>query len=323
MVNDLVNLSFLLNKNVKIRNFINAILRLFLREQEKIFQQISNNNTYQYDLPVTWIDKIKSQNPNDYQQIILNLNHMPRYSIRVNNIKISKQDYIEILYKQNVKFDIIDNIIVLNNLSMVNEIPHFNDGYVSIQDIHAQKLLDLIDFKDNELVLDACCAPGGKTGLILENYNNVNLTSLDVNKSRLEKVHNNLTRLNLKTKLIQGDLLNLTWWDNVLFDTIIADVPCSSSGTIKRNPDIKINFQLDQLNQITQKQQQIVYNLWKTLKSGGKLIYITCSIFAEENELNKNYFIKNILDLKLCREIKYLPSIYGDGFYYCVFQKVN
>ncbi len=198
--------------------------------------------------------------------------------------------------------------------------PLFKEGYVSVQDVSAQQLLDFIEIKDEFRILDACSAPGGKACQILEN-NNVDIIALDIDQKRLAKVKENIDRLELNANLICADATNLNWWDSKPFDMIIADVPCSASGTIKRNPDIKFHRKLKDIKNFVNLQQKIVVNLWNILKPGGKLVYITCSIFKEENELNIDFFKKKLKNIKVNKEINILPTESQDGFFYSILEK--
>ena len=146
---------------------------------------------------------------------------------------------------------------------------------------------------------------------------------MDIDETRLAKVQQNIQRLGLSAKLITGDATSSHWWDNKPFDFIIADVPCTASGTLKRNPDIKLHRQQSDIDKFVKTQRKIVTNLWQTLKPGGKLIYITCSIFKEENHDNIEFFKQELNMIKVVRELNILPTEYADGFYYCVIEKIN
>ena len=321
VVNELVNLVMIKTQDGNLKNFINAVLRNYLRNHESIKQAITHNLAFKHNCPNWLIAKLKKEYPNKYLDIIQYSNMVPKMSLRVNLNKITQNEYLSILKDNFIKFNLIDNKIVLELALKVEQIPFFKDGYVSIQDISAQKLLDLIVFKSGDYVLDACIAPGGKACHILENYQ-VKLLGLDISQPRLDKVAQNLNRLSLKADLLHANAMNLDWWDGRLFDIIIADVPCSASGTLKRNPDIKLHRKPSDLANFVLTQQKIVLNLWNTLKHGGKLVYITCSIFKEENHDNIEVFKKKLHYIKVLKELNILPTEYADGFYYCILEKV-
>ncbi|MCC2644375.1 MAG: hypothetical protein K0R94_153 [Burkholderiales bacterium] len=338
ITNDIVDLSFKLIKNIKIKNFTNAIIRSFLRTQNEIERKLTENSEYKYNFPKWIINKLKKDYTNNWQNIIACSNTKPKISLRLNPNKIKLIEYIKYLDTENIDYKLIpliksitfkdktniateglDKVIVIDNIS-VEKIPFFKEGYVSIQDINAQNLKNIINIKDNQYILDACSAPGGKACQILEN-NQVNLLAMDIDKNRLEKVQQNLNRLNLKADILCADAGKLDWWDNQHFDIIIADVPCSASGTLKRNPDIKFHRQPSDINNFVTTQRSIILNLWKTLKSKGYMVYITCSIFKEENQENIAFFKQNLEKVIIVNEIQLLPDNDSDGFYYCVLQK--
>lgn len=323
ITNEIVELSFKIYKNQKIKNFINAVLRNYLRNSLEVENSLLSNNEYVLNFPNVIANKLKNDYPNDYQNIIINLNKKPKLGLRVNTNKISITDYLKILESNNLEYKLIDNKIVLNDYIAINEIPLFKDGLVSIQDIGAQKITELINLNLINNALDACSAPGGKLCQILELKNNINIVGLDIDQDRLNKVRENLERLKLKAKLLVGDASNCNWWDGNLFDLVIADVPCSASGTIKRNPDIKIHRQLNDIESFVTTQMEIIINLWKTLNVGGILVYITCSIFKEENKENIKYLTKKLNNVKIVNELILLPTEYSDGFYYCILEKVS
>lgn len=320
--NDLVNFAYFLTKSIKLKNFINGVIRNYLRNIEYIEKKLESNIEYKYNFPLWWIEKLKKDIPKNYNEVLSNLNVIPKLALRINLKKIKFNDYLQLLKKENLSFKIIDNKIVLEDNLNINQIPLFKNGTVSVQDISAQKLLDLINFNDGDYVLDACSAPGGKSCQILEN-NKVELIALDINENRLKKVKENFERLNLSAKIVCADASNLKWWDNKKFDVIIADVPCSASGTIRKNPDIKLHRKLADIQNFVYTQQKIVLNLWQTLKINGQLVYITCSIFKEENQENIKNLIKKMKNSKIIKELFILPTEFSDGFYYCILEKIS
>lgn len=320
ITDSLVSLSLYITKQEKIKNFVNAVLRNFLRKQKEIVSGISSILQYKLNFPEWMVKKIKQQYGNKSIEIIDALNKKPCFGIRVNSKKISQTKYIEELKQKSIDHVIYENKIVLENTIAIKNIPLFEEGYVTIQDIAAQKILDIVTFNTGENILDACSAPGGKTCAILENYD-VNILCLDVDGIRLDKVAQNLQRLELNASLKIADATTSNWWDGKPFDKVIADVPCSATGTIKRNPDIKLTRQNKDIGQFVTLQRKIVMNLWDTLKVGGQLIYITCSIFKEENQDNIVHFTQNLAKVKKIADYAILPTKYNDGFYYCILEK--
>src|SRR5262249_21730629 len=156
-------------------------------------------------------------------------------------------------------------------------LPGFVEGLVSVQDAAAQQAALLLDLKTGQRVLDACAAPGGKTAHILE-HANVNVVALDNDEARLSRVRSNLDRLGLQARLACADAGAVeSWWDGVMFDRVLADVPCSASGVVRRHPDIKWLRRVTDLRSFATRQQQLLDALWRVLATGGKLLYSTCS----------------------------------------------
>ncbi|MCC2626148.1 MAG: hypothetical protein K0R14_2021 [Burkholderiales bacterium] len=321
ITNDIVEFSFKLTKNIKIKKFVNAIIRNFLRRQIELEKELANNLEYKYNAPQWLINKLKNDYSDNWESILNCSNNKPKICLRVNSKKITVDDYIKYLNEENIKYKLVDKVIVLDNTIAIEKIPFFKEGYVSIQDIHAQKLKDVIKFEPNQYVLDACSAPGGKSCQILEN-NQVNLLALDIDNNRLDKVRQNLDRLNLKANTICANAAEMDWWDKKQFDVIIADVPCSASGTFKKNPDIKFHRKVSDIKNFVATQREIICNLWQMLKDNGNMVYITCSIFKEENQDNISFFKQKLKDIKVISEMQLLPDGNGDGFYYCVLKKL-
>ena len=326
IANDLVNLTYNITKQEKIKNFINAIIRNYLRNDIEIKNKLNNNIEYTLNFPLWWIKKIKQDYKLQYIEILNNLNLKPKYAIRVNARKMNILEYINILKSNNVEYSIFKDKIILESIGNVDLIPLFNEGVVSVQDVSAQKLIELIPILKHSYILDACCAPGGKMAQILEQYDvdDIKLLGIDLSKDRLIKAKETLNRLGLNSSnvvLKVADASKLNWWDLKEFDVIIADVPCSASGTVKKNPDIKLHRKLEYINNFVITQREIIINLWNTLKNGGTLVYITCSIFKEENRQNINYLKTKLNNFNIVKDLELLPTEYSDGFYYCIVQK--
>lgn len=321
VINDLVKL-IKIKKN-KLAGFINAVLRNYIRNKDKFDIEIANQKNLKYDLPDWLINKIIEQYPNEKFQILSNLALPSGFGIRVNQKLIDSDKYIEQLNQKEIDYFVIDNKIILDKSYSIKEVPGFNEGLVSIQDVSAQYLIDLLN-KYSILplnVLDACSAPGGKLCQLLENYDNLNATALDNSEERLKRVTQNLERLGLNAKLIMADASNKNWWDGKKFDLVIADVPCSATGTIKRNPDIKINRLKSDIKTFIDQQRKIVKNLFDVIEDNGFMVYITCSILAEENQYNIKWFSDELNKFNLIQELQILPSEKSDSLYYALIQK--
>lgn len=320
IINDLVE--YTKNEFIGLQGVVNAVLRKFIVQKNDLVEELNKDYKLLYNLPDWLITKIKKQYKKQALDIFKSFMLPPSFGIRINSQKINQVEYLNILTNENIDYTIIDDKVVINKAISVQKIPMFNDGYVSIQDIAAQYLVDLMNKNDIKFnnVLDACAAPGGKTCQILENYN-CTLTALEVNKSRLQRIQENLDRLNLSAKLINGDATNKKWSDGYKFDFILADVPCSAIGTIKRNPDIKLVRRETDIINFVNIQQEIVANLWDLLSNDGYMVYSTCSLLNEENEDNINWLKNKLNKFNLIDEIKILPSANSDGLYYALIKK--
>ena len=216
----------------------------------------------------------------------------------------------------------------------VDLLPGFNEGVVSVQDEAAQLAAELLDVKPQQRVLDACCAPGGKTGHILEREPSAQLWALDVAEPRLRRVRENLQRLQLQANVIAGDALTpAQWWDGVPFDRILLDAPCSGTGVIRRHPDIKLLRTAADIAQLAALQSRLLETLWPLLAPNGLLLYATCSVMPAENTEVVENFCAAHADAELVplaatwgiaqpagRQL--LPTAQGcDGFYYALLRK--
>jgi len=318
---------------------VNAILRRYCREKESLLQTLSQHNAFIYGHSDWLIHRIQTSWPDNWQAILTANDCHPPMSLRVNQAKISATDYLAALETHGIQGSqctFAPNSIRLKTPIAVYDLPGFSTGEVSVQDSAAQLAAPLLDVKPHQRVLDACCAPGGKTCHLLEIEPTLSLLALDIESTRLERVQENLTRLNLHATLQQGDALTPeTWWNGRLFDRILLDAPCSATGVIRRHPDIKLLRTPQDIETIVQVQQQILAALWPLLAPGGRLVYATCSIMPEENEKQIARFIEQHPD---CHHIttsqpwghstghgwQILPGEHDmDGFFYSVLQKQN
>ncbi len=206
----------------------------------------------------------------------------------------------------------------------VAQIPGFSEGLVSVQDAAAQMAVPLLDVQDGMRVLDACAAPGGKTGHILESAN-VELLALDADKNRIPRIEENLRRLQLSSALMAGDASERSWWDGRPFDRILADVPCTASGIVRRHPDIRWLRRKADTIRLATLSAQILDNLWQMLRPGGKLLFVTCSIWPRESEAQAAAFTMRQNAIRLQAPGQLLPTAGADkdhdGLFYALFEK--
>lgn len=311
-------------------SLINAVLRNFIRKDSALQEQVKRNDVGKYSHPQWWVDKLRYQYPQHYETILSASNQHPSMTLRVNSRKIKVEAYQKMLDEKGIKANLIWNAALkLDQPVPAEELPGFIEGLVSVQDAGAQLAAPLLDVHDGMHVLDACAAPGGKSTHLME-LAQVRLTALDSNAQRLARVAENFERLGNKPhRLICGDALYPSeWWDGQLFDRILADVPCSASGVVSRHPDIKWLRRHTDLSVFADNQEKILNALWQTLKRGGKLLYITCSVFHEENWLLIEKFLQSHQDACLLPLVhpamnqgQLLPNSLHDGFFYALFSK--
>ena len=319
------------------KGLVNAVLRNFLRQKETLEKKLVGNELASYSYPQWWINKLKVQYPSHWQSILTTGNQHPPMTLRINRQKITMSDYLMALQNAELEATMLsESAVMLTRPISVEKIPQFLAGSVSVQDYGAQTAALLMDLKDGQRVLDACCAPGGKTAHILESAN-ISMTALDSDAERLLKVQSNLERLQLTANLICGDASYVhDWWDGVLFDRILADVPCTASGIVRRHVDIKWLRREADIASFAKQQALILRELWQTLAKGGKLLYVTCSIFNEENQGQIDQFLlanKDATQLVWAIEQtaanaplilengQLIPNNIHDGFFYALLQK--
>jgi 16S rRNA (cytosine967-C5)-methyltransferase len=318
-------------RNPAASGLVNAILRNFLRNQNSLIIESAKTEVGRYSYPQWWINLIKKQYGQLAEQILLAGNQHPPMTLRVNQKQITSSEYLNLLLKNETYGNLIEpDAILLKQASMVDKLPGFSDGMVSVQDAGAQYAAGLLDIKDGMRVLDACSAPGGKSAHLLE-VAQIKLTALDKDSQRLERVQENMHRLKLKAELLLGDAAKPEdWWDGKPFQRILADVPCSATGVVRRHPDIKWLRRAEDIESFAQQQKQILSALWSLLEPGGKLLYVTCSIFQRENqqvidEFKKSHVeaIQHTLTITDMNQGQLLPNDQHDGFFYALLQKQN
>lgn len=306
----------------RLKGLVNGTLRNFLRNKDNLLADAGRDNEARYSHPRWWVQRLRAAYPTQWASVLEMSNRRPPMTLRVNAGKLGAEDYVAQLAAKDIKARIIKGQAVqLDAPCNVRDLPGFAEGVVSVQDFGAQKAALLLDVADGMRVLDACAAPGGKTGHILE-LAQVKLLALDVDAERLQRVEDNLQRLGLTATLKAADAAKPeTWWDGQPFDRILADVPCSASGVVRRHPDIKWLRRPDDFAALGKQQAAMVDALWPTLAAGGKLLYATCSIMPEENRQQVDAFLKRHGDAKLLKDEQLLPTSEHDGFYYALLVK--
>lgn len=331
IVDHAVSSSRKITRDSAVSGMVNAVLRNFLRRRTALLDLIREDEVARYSYPRWWIDKLHQQYPQDYESILLAGNEHPAMILRVNPLCSSVSQYQAMLEVQNIgSVWLRSNALRLSRPVPVEKLPGFSEGWVTVQDAGAQLAAPLLDAGTGMRVLDACAAPGGKSTHLAELAESLELTVLDKHENRLTRLKENFSRLKIKDyQLICGDATNPSqWWDGRLYDRILADVPCSASGVVKRHPDIKWLRRPGDIHHFAQTQTAILNALWPLLQRGGKFLYATCSVFNEENDAVAGRFLMTHNDasrLPCSHEAmnngQLLPGINHDGFFYALFQK--
>ena len=322
VVNEAVKAAKKINDNFY--NLVNAVLRNYLREKNKFVTPDEMNIRYSY--PQWWVSNIMKEYPNDYEAILAIGNTRATTVIRINQRQISFNDYIDLLKQENIDYELIlgGQFIQINNVKDITMLPGYDRGHFYVQDPAAQLVCNFLDIQNGMNILDLCSAPGGKATHILERFD-VDLDCYDISKERINLIKSNMKRLQLKANVI--DKIDI----NKRYDRILIDAPCSGSGVVRRNIDIKLMRKQKDIEKFSNQQLQLLEEGWKILKSGGKLLYVTCSIFKHENEnvvmkfLSKNKDAAS-QDLKIPNGFKYqntqlIPNQFHDGLYFKIFSK--
>ena len=311
------------------KGLVNAVLRNFLRQRISLLEQAAVSEEGRYSHPQWWIDKLRRQYPDDWVTLLETNNLHPPMTLRVNARATSTETYLDLLHQQGIEGQQVgENAILLGQPVSVDKLPGFGEGMASVQDAGAQFAARLLDVTDGMRVLDACAAPGGKASHLLE-LAGIELTALDSDPERLKKIEQTLQRLKLKAHCLAGNAARPEeWWDGKPFQRILADVPCSASGVVRRHPDIKWLRREADIAAFAAQQSEILDALWRVLGSGGKLLYATCSVFAEENQQQIAQFLVRHKDaqclplsLPTAKDGQLMPNLQHDGFFYALLLK--
>lgn len=314
----------------QVGSLVNAILRNFLRQRGELLGRVASHREAKFNHPLWWITELNAQYGVAAATPILQAgNTHPPMTLRVNKRWGTTAEYQAALAEQNMVATIIaPDALRLEKPVNVDKLPGFFAGHISVQDAGAQYAATLLDVQQDMRVLDACAAPGGKTAHVLE-LAQVAMVAVDKDAKRLRRVAENLQRLSLQAQLIVGDAASPSaWWDGQVFDRILADVPCSASGVVRRHPDIKWLRRREDIAHFARQQLTILSALWPLLKTGGKLLYATCSVFKQENEEVVAQFLamqnnarRQVITLPDGSHGQMLPDEWHDGFFYALLQK--
>ena len=324
---------------------LNAVLRNYLRAPEKFVRERLPSPEAQFDFPRWWIDRVRKEHPAHWESVLLSARSHPPMCLRVNAKRIAPGEYVAQLAKHGVAArHVFGQAVMLEKPIGVNELPGFREGQVSVQDAGAQLAAALLAPVPGSRVLDACAAPGGKTGHLLElaqKEPQLQLLAIDSDRRRLTRVGDNLTRLGLHATLKAADASKPDqWWDGVPYDRILLDVPCSGSGVARRHPDIKWIRRETDIFALARQQARLLTVLWNCLGIDGRLLYATCSVFRAENQDIIEQFLRKTPNARQLNFAELLPTGVGhqaaipeladgqllpndvhDGFFYALLEK--
>jgi len=315
------------------KSLVNAVLRNFQRRMPALVPEIEATEPGRYRHPQWWIDAVRSAYPDRWESALRNSNLHPPLILRVNRRRLSVTAYLEKLASSGMEARLLgQDAVLLEKPCRVERLPGFAAGEVSVQDLGAQRAALLLDACDGMRILDACAAPGGKTGHLLEIVS-ADLVAVDAEPRRARRISENLSRLQLAAKVVVADCREPeSFAQGRPFDRILLDAPCSASGVARRHPDIKWLRRRADIAEFARLQAQVLDALWRVLAPGGKLLYATCSVFPEENGAAVREFRLRRPEaegLPLPKfpgwdddtEGQILPSAFSDGFYYALLRK--
>jgi 16S rRNA (cytosine967-C5)-methyltransferase len=274
---------------------VNAVLRRFQREREQLARDAEQVPAARFSHPAWLIEALRNDWPDAWQAILDANNVPPPMWLRVNRLRTSRSAYLGKLEAAGIAATTpadSDSAVLLEVPQAAESLPGFAAGEVSIQDVAAQRAAKLLELRPGQRVLDACAAPGGKTGHILESCPELaEVWALDRDAARLERVADNLRRLGVAARLVAADATRpAEWWDGRPFDRILLDAPCSALGVIRRHPDIKVLRRPADIDRVVSLQAQLLGTLWPLLAPGGRLVYATCTVLKRENDAQMHAF---------------------------------
>ena len=310
-----------------LKNMVNGVLRNALRQRDQWLEWEQRDPEARYGFPAWWIQRVKNAHPSAWEAALQAGNERPPMAVRVNVRRASIEQLEAELAAAGCATRRLDNdAILLERALPVARLPGYAEGRVSVQDAGAQWAARLLDPQPGERVLDACAAPGGKAAHLLERAD-LQLLALELDPVRARRIEHNLTRLGLHAEVKVADCRDRAkWWDGRPFDRILADVPCSASGVVRRHPDIKWLRRDTDIVQFAAQQAQILDALWHALAVGGTMLYVTCSVFDEENAGQIARFCVRHTDAQRLSiqgrpDFQLLPNGEHDGFYYALLRK--
>lgn len=315
------------------KGLLNACLRRFLRERAALDAAVADSPEAEWNHPGWWVKQLRVAYPQQWQEILRAANVPAPLTLRVNRRRASREQVLAAFQDAGLAAEPVGQAgLVLATPRPVTQLPGFAEGWWSVQDAGAQLAAELLAPQDGMRVLDACAAPGGKTAHLLE-LADIDLLALDADADRLVRVGQNLDRLGLAgehVRLQAADAADLdAWWDGKPFDAVLADVPCTASGIVRRHPDIRWLRRENDVRRTATLQARILDALWRTVAPGGRLLYVTCSIFPIEGTRQALEFLQRHPEAQrldapgqlLPVAVDATPAAQRDGFFYALFAK--
>ncbi len=326
--------------------FVNACLRRFLRERDSLLSATDADVTAKWNHPLWWVKRVQHDHPQQWTAILEAAQSAAPMSLRVNAQHHTVARYLDALQAQGIAGKAIviagqASGVQLEKAVPVHLLPGFAQGHVSVQDAAAQwaapLLLKGLQTSGAPLrLLDACAAPGGKTGHLLECEPNAHVLALDVDPQRCERIQQNVDRLQVRAQIVAADAADTAkWWDGQCFDGILLDAPCTASGIGRRHPDVRWLRRETDVPQLAAIQAKLLKALWPLVKPGGRLLYCTCSVFKAEGETQIQTFVQHNTDALILPSPGHLTPSNDtsdaslrdngmgehDGFYYALLEK--
>ena len=316
------------------RGMVNALLRRFQRDGEALMARLDGDAAVRHACPDWLVDQLAADWPSSHEALLAAANESPPMWLRVNRRLGDPAAYLERLRAAGLDAEThpeAPEALCLSEPADVDQLPGWSAGAVSVQDAAAQLAAGLLAALPGHRVLDACAAPGGKTAHIMERTADLaEMVALDISAPRLTELARGLARLSLRPTVMQGDARDpASWWDGRAFDRILLDAPCSATGVIRRHPDIKLLRQARDLPALQALQAGMLHALWPLLAPAGRLVYATCSVLRQENQMQIAAFLQRNPDAMLvpgsgsiCAPGRQIMTgeTNMDGFYYACLQ---
>jgi 16S rRNA (cytosine967-C5)-methyltransferase len=321
------------------KGFANAVLRNYLRAPEAAMAKAIATDEGQWNHPTWWVERVRKEQPEWWEAILRGGNGHGPMTLRVNRRRATVETILAGFEAKKIETEVLsDGMIVLKRPKPVERLPGFREGLFSVQDAGAQLAAPLLGVKNGMRVLDACAAPGGKAAHVLE-LADCALLAMDVDGERAKRVSENFSRLGLTAEVRAADAAApKTWWDGAPFDRILLDAPCTGSGVVRRHPDGKWLKRDTDVAQLAVQQKRLIDGVWPTLKPGGRMLYITCSVFKPENTLQLEAALARHTDMRRIRITlpgdpasssgQLLPggnrkTHNHDGYFYALLEKIS